>query len=318
MRIGDGSDYQKSIASSPGVSFTKPQGVHPEVRQDADDTVSLHDKKQFSLLPLATSFYLQGQKISNAVGEAISSVRRNTAKAYAETTANLTNIPFPTKIESFTEDERNKALEILKPGDIILQKDERSIIMQTISKYSTGSDYVHTAIYKGDGKILESVAQGVRETDADIYFQGQNSVEIIRPPYKTPEDAQAAISFVQDNVGKPYNIFFKTGDQKSFYCTDLVRQALLNIPNPIIISPPDGKQPKIIGADYFKQIAGSEVVYSKGGSYESSIQGFLPYLNVFVKNAFLISSIATPGIPGLLTAGELTIVKNAYKELYNA
>ncbi|MCE1248183.1 MAG: hypothetical protein LWY06_16200 [Firmicutes bacterium] len=317
MKIGDGSDYQSNLKPGGNFSFSKPQGVHPEMKQE--DTVSLNSSKGskgFTLLPLATSIYLQGQKINEAIGGAISDIRKNTAKAYAESSSNFTNIPFPTTIEPFSEEERNKALSVLKPGDIILQKDERSIIMQTLSKVSTGSDYVHAAIYKGDGKILESVAQGVREADADIYLKGQSSVEIIRPPYKTPEDAQAAISFAQDMVGKPYNIFFKTGDEKSFYCTDLVRQALFNMPNPIIPATVDGKQPKIIGADYFRHIEGSEVVYSKGGSYDSSIKAFLPYINSFVKSAIMISSIATPGFPGLMSSGQLEIVKHAYAEYY--
>jgi hypothetical protein len=162
------------------------------------------------------------------------------------------------------------------------------------------------------------VAQGVRETDADIYLQGQNSVQIIRPPYQSPEDAAAAVEFAHDMIGKPYNIFFKTGDQKSFYCTDLVRQALLNMPNPIIISPPDRKDPKIIGADYFKQIAGSEVVYSRGGDYASSMKAYLPFLNKLTKNALLISSIGVPGLPGLMTSGQLEIVKNAYADYLNS
>jgi hypothetical protein len=43
-------------------------------------------------------------------------------------------------------EDRKTVKSMLKPCDIILQKDERAIIMQSMYKMVTGSDFVHAAL----------------------------------------------------------------------------------------------------------------------------------------------------------------------------
>ncbi len=200
---------------------------------------------------------------------------RGTSDNTAVVLSKLANIPFPTIVDPMSAEEREKVSSLIQPGDILIQKDENSPIMQTISKVGTGSDFIHAAIYKGDGKILESVPRGVREADLNIYLKGYSSVMIFRPPYKTPEDKQAAIAFAEKQVGKPYNKFFNDDGGKSFYCTQLVRDALASTPNPINVPVANYMGKNVIGTHQLESIEGGETVYSSNRDFKQSMDDII-------------------------------------------
>ena len=210
-------------------------------------------------------------KTCSSLAYACNYMSRGTADNTSIAISKLSNIPFPTIMEPMSAEEKEKVGNLIQPGDILIQKDENCPIMQAISKVGTGSDFVHAAIYKGDGKILESVPRGVREADLNIYLKGYSSVMIFRPPYKTPEDKQAAIDFAEKQVGKPYNLLFNESHGKSFYCTQLVRDALSSTPNPINVPVADYMGKKVIGTHQLESIEGGETVYSSNRDFKQSM-----------------------------------------------
>lgn len=229
----------------------------------AKEEVGMPSKKEFL------------RQTCSSLMNACSYMSRGTSDNTAVALSKLANIPFPTIMEPMSADEREKVSNLIQPGDILIQKDENSPIMQTISKVGTGSDFIHAAIYKGDGKLLESVPRGVREADLDIYLKGYSSVMVFRPPYKTPEDKQAAIDFAQQQVGKPYNKFFSEDGGKSFYCTQLVRDALASTPNPINVPVADYMGKKVIGTHQLESIDGGETVYSSNRDFKQSMDDII-------------------------------------------
>lgn len=235
-------------------------------------TDSFKPAKEEAALPCPADLM---RKAANSIVKACNYMSRGTSDNTAVALSKLANIPFPTIMEPMSAEEREKVSNLIQPGDILIQKDENSPIMQTISKVGTGSDFIHAAIYKGDGKLLESVPRGVREADLNIYLKGYSSVMIFRPPYKTPEDKQAAIAFAEKQVGKPYNKFFSDDNGKSFYCTQLVRDALASTPNPINVPVANYMGKKVIGTHQLESIEGGETVYSSNRDFKQSMDDII-------------------------------------------
>lgn len=220
-------------------------------------------------------------------------LRKQSSYVATLVTSSITNIPFPTNVDPFPDHERARVKSLLKPGDIILQKDEHCPIMQTVSKAATGSDFVHAALYIGGGHIVESVVEGVRKGDVDVYLQGKNSIQVIRPGYKTRKDRDAAIAFARKQIGKPYNVLFSEKSDESFYCTQLVREALRSMPHPleVPVSSPGGKE--VVGTRAFQEMKDRKVIYSLGGDFKDSMKATRTALRTALLYALFVTLPST-------------------------
>jgi uncharacterized protein YycO len=284
-------------------------GTEPQARADDMFEQSQNTAEAQSASKLGQMAKNVGKAVAEArdnIGSALTKVRKQGVYTATIVSGALSNVPFPTAIEPFPAEDRETVKSLLKPGDIILQKNEGAIIMQAMSKVVTGSDFVHAALYEGDGKMLESVVRGVREASVDEYLRGENSVQIVRPHYESEADLQAAIEFAKEQKGKPYNMLFDDRTKESYYCTQLVREAFQAMPHPIEVHVSDFMGKHIVGAGAFQNIPDAEVIYNRGGSFRDSVNG----VSVGIHSSVVQAAFA--GIPMFLSSAAIAPVLRSF------
>jgi uncharacterized protein YycO len=130
-------------------------------------------------------------------------------------------------------DQKAKIKSLLKPGDILLESHNAYPVSQIITKILDGSNWIHSAIYVGDNKVIDAGRKPcVTRSKLDGFLQ-TTDVAIYRPKYHNPEDILAVLSFAKDSIGVPFNLNFDDADAHTFYCTQLISRALLSMPHPI-------------------------------------------------------------------------------------
>jgi hypothetical protein len=181
------------------------------------------------------------------------------------------------------------------------------------------SDYTHAAIYEGDGKFLEATSGnadgvGVKRNELREFLTGRQSVEIIRPPYNSEADVKAALDHSRAQLGKAYDGDFDLKDGNAIYCAELVYNALQAMPNPIEAPTVNFAGKVAVGPNAFKQIPGSEVVYSTGSSFAKARLSHYPvYLSAAV-GATIGGMAAGPlGAVGGFVAGGLGAILTGNK-----
>lgn len=116
----------------------------------------------------------------------------------------------------------------IKNGDIILQTILGTQGMAIIA--ASSSPYTHMGFIKTSGKepvVVEAVGP-VKETPLTQWIArgiGQR-ITILRLKDMTPEMAKKVAAAARKHYGKPYDFYFLP-DKKSFYCSELVREAYL-------------------------------------------------------------------------------------------
>lgn len=116
----------------------------------------------------------------------------------------------------------------IKDGDIILQTILGTQGMAIIA--ASSSPYTHMGFIKTSGKnpvVVEAVGP-VKETPLTQWIArgvGQR-ITILRLKDMTPEMAKKVAAAARKHYGKPYDFYFLP-DKKSFYCSELVREAYL-------------------------------------------------------------------------------------------
>ena len=148
------------------------------------------------------------------------------------------------------EDELKKKL---KPGDILYTTARETSgvfnkLFMGLNRWVQGSPYTHVGMYAGDGKVIDSGDWtkrpgghlGVNQVPLDD-FQDRYKFKVLRVR-TSPAEKKKAVSYAQDQVGKPFNLGgmlrlvlpFKSsveGDRErkdaaeSFFCSELVANA---------------------------------------------------------------------------------------------
>ena len=103
-------------------------------------------------------------------------------------------------------------LKVGKRGDIIVLT---SIGFDPIGgsvRWWTGSEYSHTAIYLGDGEIVEAIYTGVHKVKWTETPYATTYKAVILRPAATTEQIEAALEYAQSKVGLKYDylLFFAT------------------------------------------------------------------------------------------------------------
>ena len=111
-----------------------------------------------------------------------------------------------------------KALELLKPGDIVLRK-----YVHYLDGYFIPGKYSHSSLYVGDGKIVHAVADGVELIDA-IDFLRCDRFCILRQDDEAEAEKAVAFAKAQEEKKAKYDFDFVSGNG-SFYCHELVAAA---------------------------------------------------------------------------------------------
>ncbi len=195
----------------------------------------------------------------------------------------LLSIRVPSTTKEISDERRDKICASIQPGDIILETNNPYPGWQVFEKLTLDSDYTHAAMYEGDGKFIEATTgdpsgKGVVRTDLREYLSGRLLVEVIRPPYKSPEDREAAVDYLQSQLGKPYDAAFDLSEDKTHYCAEIVYRALQNIPHKIDAPLKSFMGRPAAAPSSFQNIEGAEVVYSDKSSFWKNMASHYPVI----------------------------------------
>lgn len=278
-------------------------------------------------VPAAGKFNIKKADSPKAQVDTFTPTKEESIKSGESWLTKLLDMRVPTTTQSFPTQERDKVLDLIQPGDVILETNDAYPGWQVLEKTVFNSDYTHAAIYEGDGKFLEATTgdpsgKGVVRTDLKEYLEGRINLEIIRPPYKTPEDREAALNYARAQLGKPYDAAFNQKDDKEHYCAELVQRSLAAMPNPINVKLVDFMGRKAVGPNAFQNIPGAETVYSTNASFFKSAMSHLPvYAGAaaiatlaglslgagFVAPALLVGGLFSTMVGNKIQAGQFTL-----------
>ncbi|MBF2054997.1 MAG: hypothetical protein IGS03_16235 [Candidatus Sericytochromatia bacterium] len=114
----------------------------------------------------------------------------------------------------------------LQPGDVIL--------------CGNNGSFIHGALYIGNGEIVHALAVDsatpgrlrgvVREALSTYTRRVERDTFVVLRAQAQPAALQQAIRFAAQQVGKPYDSLFLNASDERYYCTELVWQALRQMP----------------------------------------------------------------------------------------
>jgi len=130
-------------------------------------------------------------------------------------------------------DQKATIKSLLQSGDILLESNNVYPLSQIITKIIDGGNWIHSAIYVGDNKVIDAGRKPFVASIKLDKFLLTTDVAIYRPKYHSADDISAVLSFVNSSIGAPFNLNFDDTDQHTFYCTQLISRALLSMPHPI-------------------------------------------------------------------------------------
>ena len=106
-------------------------------------------------------------------------------------------------------------LDLLQPGDVLVTRKEHSLTNYFLPGY-----WPHAALYIGGGRVIEALADGVRERSIDSPFAA-DAIAAIRPLLAT-EQIDEALARAHSHVGKPYDFDFDFTRADRMVCTEVV------------------------------------------------------------------------------------------------
>ncbi len=104
---------------------------------------------------------------------------------------------------------------MLRAGDVFVTRKDCAVTNYFLPGY-----WPHAALYIGDGHVIESLKDGVRQRTMDSPF-GNDAVAVIRPKLDAPSIAKA-IERAGTHVGKPYDFDFDFTRADRMVCTEVV------------------------------------------------------------------------------------------------
>ena len=135
----------------------------------------------------------------------------------------------PDNLPKISAQETDKLKSLLKAGDVILCGNNKS--------------FVHAMLYAGNNTVIHSLATkvntpnkflGVVKQTLDEYFtlSERDTFVVLRYKNLNSQDAQKAINYASQQIGKSYDSLFLVDSDTRFYCTELVYQSLKKMANP--------------------------------------------------------------------------------------
>jgi uncharacterized protein YycO len=121
----------------------------------------------------------------------------------------------PRHVSQLPDTVQSQLQTILQPGDVFVTRKECAV-----TNYFLPGFWPHAAMYVGDGKVVESLKDGVRERTLDSPF-GNDAVALIRPQLD-PSSIGQAIERARTHIGKPYDFDFDFTRSDRMVCTEVV------------------------------------------------------------------------------------------------
>lgn len=184
-----------------------------------------------------------------------------------------------------TEAELKYLRSIARPGDIVVESNLHGWQWMLLSKFMTGSSWVHAALVDENLELL-TVHQVARKADWDIYLEwGSTSIALLRPPYSSEDCVTTAIEFARSKIGTAYDPSFR---DHAGNCNGLVGSALAA--GGVQVATKDCFGRSLYAPDCFFSIPEVDVVYFRGYDFKSAgkanrikemLLGLLVLLSVF-------------------------------------
>lgn len=205
----------------------------------------------------------------------------------------LMNVPVPSASRPLDDERWGDMVSTLEPGDILLETSNRYPGWQVAQFALYGSDYSHSMVYSGSGRIVDAntdTAVSERPLEA---FRGSHHFAVVRPRWASPADPESAVEYARSMVGRPYDDRFETGDDRAFYCSELVAGALAHTSHPIPVPSRTVLGREIIAPDAFRRLPETEEVWSSGGTFAKNMASHWPVLAAGAAGA-VVGSLGGP------------------------
>lgn len=173
----------------------------------------------------------------------------------------------PTTQPDLGEEEKQRILEKLEPGDIVLTYNSRRPNLGHLEYLATGAHYTHCALYEGYGRIIETVGDKVIRSPLTERIDGPVKVAVVRPPYKSLRDRGQVIQEAKNLIGHPYDYRFDNHDHSEIYCSELIEVAMKRVDSDLDV--PDvrflGKE--LTAPDAFLKMNGAKLIHKGDSNY---------------------------------------------------
>lgn len=181
----------------------------------------------------------------------------------------------PTTMPEISSDKAQSLKEKIRPGDVLMTADGAYPGWARMEFWAIGSHYTHAALVGSDGQVYEAVGEGVIQGSLDEFLQGRLKVAVARPGLDEA-GVERATEYCRGQLGKAYDGFFNTEDDKEFYCSELVAKALATA-DPSVQTPTKsllGK--KAIAPDVFLSAPGFQPIHDDGSHYWKNKLSYWP------------------------------------------
>lgn len=172
--------------------------------------------------------------------------------------------PCLTTSSALTDAEKDEIRATVQPGDVLLRNRNGYPLWNLYEHAQFGSsDYNHSALYIGNGRIIEAgPGRGTAEKSLDGFLHC-NQAAVLRPRWRSDEQRDAALSYALAKVGTPYDPYFNHANDNELYCSELVYHALRQGAEPIDVPVHHVLGDEKVGPDAFLHSPDIDVVWSK-------------------------------------------------------
>lgn len=137
--------------------------------------------------------------------------------------------PVPTTFPEISTTDRESVKDKLQAGDVLLRADMESANLGHFAYWTVGADYSHSAIYDGNGYVVETRAEGVSTNPVDEFLTGKAKVSVVRPDYQSSEEASQVVREAKKLEGTPYDFRFDSSDASELACAELIEVAMKKV-----------------------------------------------------------------------------------------
>ena len=147
----------------------------------------------------------------------ISPCKRLLYKIIAFCTKFIGKIHIPFSRKKLGEDDVNEMVACMQPGDVILTRTNGEGSTAAIPGY-----WKHSALYIGNGSIIDATDRGVRERPLWAMIMKTDRYSILRLKDITPDEANILVNEAKTHIGKAYDHKLQVDNDDEIFCSELV------------------------------------------------------------------------------------------------
>lgn len=191
------------------------------------------------------------------------------------------DLPVCSLSRKISPNEQKIIIEALEPGDIVLVADKLFPLWRFAVAVMGSPRYSHTAIYEGQNYVVEATTFhpsgcGVARTSIADFLSGPKNICVVRPPYPSSYNKDVMLTWLCQQLGKPYDYGFGRNNSDAMYCSKLVAAAMQTAGLTI-------QERRFMGLygyapDDFLAKDGMSVVYRKSQTFVEKGLSILPFL----------------------------------------